>query len=138
MEDGNKLATLSGDILLASASLLSQLSVYISYYGLTALSVPAHNLVFIIIPHYPHRRAVLQSVNEFPFPSVQVVEIMSAAIAGAVEADFSDLMQFMEEEGSPLPAPAPEPHGSTDSILTKWLEHIALRHGAVLGTSCEA
>lgn len=96
MEDGNKLATLSGDILLAYASL-----------SLAAFQNPA------------------------------VVEIMSAAIADAMEADFSDLMQFMED-GTPLSAPIPGTHGSTDCILTKWLEHIALRHGAMLGTSCEA
>ncbi|KAL7058496.1 hypothetical protein AAHC03_016566 [Spirometra sp. Aus1] len=96
MEDGNKLATLSGDILLASASL-----------SLAAFQNPA------------------------------VVEIMSAAIADAVAADFSDFIQFMED-GTTLSTPVSEPNSSSDNILAKWHGHIALRHGVMLGTSCGA
>lgn len=76
------------------------------------------------------------SLSLASFRKPKVVEIMSAAISDAVRAEFSDFLASAEVERA-----AQSFSSSTiksGGILSLWLSHIKLRHGAMLGTSCEA
>ncbi|KAL5105026.1 Neuronal acetylcholine receptor subunit alpha-3 [Taenia crassiceps] len=86
LESGNKIAVLSGDILLARASL-----------DLASFRVP------------------------------KIVEMVSGAIADALRAEFSDIATLSLSSNAEFASPS-----------KLWLEHITLRHGALLGGCCAA